>query len=74
VKPFCDTPGQSVVAAVSGGLAGGLAGTALGLDVLGVALLAGLLGGVADLGVHVVRGDAQFRSALDRLRGLASGK
>lgn len=68
VISFCDTPGQSAAAGVTGGLVGGLAGVALGFDTAGVALLAGLLGGLADLGVHVVRGDPQFRAALARVR------
>jgi hypothetical protein len=67
--PFCDTPGQSVAAALLGGVAGGLAGLALGLDAVGVAVLAGGLGGLGDLLVHVLRGDPQFLAATDRLPG-----
>jgi hypothetical protein len=69
---FCETPEQSAVAAVAGGLLGGAAGVALGLDVPGVALLAGLLGGLADLAAHVVRGDEQFRAAVERVRSPAA--
>jgi uncharacterized protein YcfJ len=68
MAPFCGTPRQSAVAAVAGGLLGGAAGAALGLDVVGVAVLAGLLGGLTDLGVHVVRRDAQFRAAIEQVR------
>jgi hypothetical protein len=70
---FCDTPRQSAVAAVAGGLLGGPPRVALGLDAVGVAVLAGLLGGLTDLGAHVVRGDAQFRAALAQVRERAGG-
>jgi len=66
--PFCDCPGQSVVAAVGAGLVGGAAGVAFGLSITGVALLAGVLGGLGDVGFHLVRRDEQFRSALARVR------
>jgi len=68
VIPFCETPSQSALAAIVAGLSGGLLGVALGLDLLAVAVLAGVLGGLADLGAHVVRGDDQFRTALAQVR------
>lgn len=68
----CDTPRQSAVAAVAGGLVGGAAGVAVGLDVLGVAVLAGLLGGLGDVGAHLLRGDAQFRAAVAQVRDRAA--
>jgi hypothetical protein len=66
--PFCDCPGQSVAAAVAAGLLGGAAGVAFGLGLTGVALLAGVLGGLGDIGFHLVRRDDQFREALGRVR------
>jgi hypothetical protein len=69
VIPYCDTPGQSVAAAVVGGLLGTALALAAGLDLVAGVILAGLLGGLADLAAHVVRGDDQFRAALAQLRG-----
>lgn len=66
--PFCDCPGQSVAAAVAAGLVGGAVGVAFGLSLTGVALLAGILGGLGDLGFHFVRRDEQFREALSSIR------
>lgn len=66
--PFCDCPGQSVAAAVAAGLVGGAVGVAFGLSLTGVALLAGVLGGLGDIGFHLVRRDEQFRAALARVR------
>lgn len=66
---FCDTPLQSVVASVVGGLIGGGLGVTLGFGVVGVALLAGILGGVGDLGVHVVRKDEQYCDAVEQVQG-----
>ncbi len=66
--PFCDCPGQSVAAAVGGGLLGGAVGVAFGLGITGVALLAGILGGLGDVGFHLIRRDDQFRAALARVR------
>ena len=67
--PYCDTPGQSVAAAVVGGLLGTALALAAGLDLATGVVLAGLLGGLADLAVHVLRGDEQFRAAIAQLRG-----
>ena len=67
--PYCDTPGQSVAAAVVGGLLGTALALAAGLDLAAGVVLAGLLGGFADLTAHIVRGDDQFRAAVARLRG-----
>ncbi len=64
--PFCDTPWQSVAAALVGGVAGGLGGLALGADPASVVGLAGTLDGLA---VHVVRRDPQFVAAVSALRG-----
>jgi hypothetical protein len=69
VIPYCETPWQSVAAAVAGGVAGGVSGVALGLDPVGVVLLAGGLGGVSDLVAHVVRRDPQFVAAVETVRG-----
>lgn len=66
---FCDTPGQSVIASVVGGLIGGLAGVTLGFGSVGVALLAGILGGLGDLVAHFIRKDEQFREAVAEVRG-----
>ncbi|RXK50456.1 hypothetical protein [Halorientalis pallida] len=67
--PYCDTPGQSVAAAVVGGLLGTALALATGLDLAAGVVLAGMLGGLADLVAHAVRGDDQFRAALAQLRG-----
>lgn len=72
--PFCDTPAQSAVAAVLGGLLGGVLALALGLDLLPALVLAGVLGGLADLFAHVVRGDDQFRAALAEIRQVLGGR
>jgi hypothetical protein len=69
VIPYCDTPGQSVAAAVVGGLLGTVIALAVGFDLAAGVVLAGLLGGLADLAAHVVRGDDQFRAAIAQLRG-----
>ena len=66
--PFCDTPGQSVVAAAGGGLLGGGLGVTFGLGVTVTVLLAGFLAGAGDILAHVRRGDAQFRAAVTRVR------
>lgn len=66
--PYCDTPWQSVGAAVTGGLVGGGGGLALGLDPVVVVALAGALGGAADLGAHLVRRDAQFEATIREVR------
>jgi len=65
--PVCETPEQSVVAAVVGGLVGGLVGVSLGFGVAGVAVLAGALGGVGDIAAHALVRDEQFREAVARL-------
>ncbi|MFP4632820.1 MAG: hypothetical protein ACLFMT_05225 [Halobacteriales archaeon] len=65
---FCETPFQSLAAAVAGGVAGGAAGLALGFGPAGVAALAGGLAGVGDVALHVVRRDSQFEEAVRRLR------
>jgi hypothetical protein len=65
---FCDTPGQSVIASVVGGILGGVLGVTLGFGIVGVAVLAGILGGLGDVGVHVVRKDEQFREAVAQIR------
>lgn len=65
---FCDTPWQSVVASVVGGLIGGGLGVTLGFGVVGVAVLAGVLGGLGDFGAHVVRKDEQYRDAVAQVR------
>ena len=65
---FCDTPGQSVIASVVGGIIGGVLGVILGFGIVGVAALAGTLGGLGDVGVHVVRNDEQFREAVAQIR------
>lgn len=69
VIPYCDTPGQSVAAAIVGGVVGTALALAAGLDLAASVVLAGLLGGIADLTAHVVRGDDQFRAAIAQLRG-----
>ena len=69
VIPYCETPWQSVAAAVAGGVAGGASGVALGLDPVAVVLLAGGLGGVFDLVAHVVRRDPQFVAAVEAAGG-----
>ena len=69
--PYCETPWQSVGAAVAGGVGGGLAGVALGLDPPSVVALAGALGGLGDIGAHVVRRDPQFVAALREARDAA---
>ena len=66
---FCDTPGQSVVAAVVGGIVGGLAGVALGFGIVGVVLLAGALGGIGDFGAHLLRKDKQYCDAVEQVQG-----
>ena len=66
--PYCDSPAQSAVAAVLGGLLGGTLALAFGLSLPTTLLLAGLLGGCGDLLAHVVRGDPQFRAAVTRVR------
>lgn len=66
--PYCETPWQSVAAAVAGGVVGGTTGVALGLDPTGVVVLAGLLGGGSDLGAHLVRRDPQFVAAVEAVR------
>ena len=65
---LCDSPLQSGITAVVGGIVGGVLGVTLGFGVVGVAVLAGLLGGLGDVGVHVVRKDEQFRKAVARFR------
>ncbi|MCX2819678.1 MAG: putative oligopeptide transporter (OPT) family protein [Methanobacteriota archaeon] len=65
---FCDTPVQSAVAAVIGGLVGGLTAVSLGLGTVGVAVLAGVLGGAGDMIAHLVRRDEQFEEAVSRVR------
>lgn len=65
---FCDTPLQSALAALGSGLVGGFVGLTAGFGLPETALLAGVLAGLADLAVHVVRGDAQFRAAVSRVR------
>jgi uncharacterized oligopeptide transporter (OPT) family protein len=65
---LCNSPIQSAIAAVVGGLLGGAAGVTLGFGIVGVVLLAGILGGLGDVGVHVVRNDEQFREAVARVR------
>ena len=65
---FCDTPGQSAVAAAVGGLLGGGLAVTFGLGVTAAVLLAGFLAGGGDILAHVVRGDAQFRAAVTRVR------
>ena len=65
---FCDTPGQSVIASVVGGLIGGVLGVTLGFGVVGVAVLAGTLGGLGDVGVHVIRKDEQYCDAVAQVR------
>jgi len=66
---FCDTPVQSAVAAVLGGLLGAVVGVSLGFGVVGVAVLAGVLGGAGDVAAHLVRRDEQFREAVAQVRG-----
>ncbi len=66
---FCDTPVQSALTAVGGGLIGGLVGSSLSFGVVGVAVLAGFAGGVGDVAAHLVRRDEQFLEAVAQLRG-----
>ncbi|MFW5963678.1 MAG: hypothetical protein ACOCQM_02340 [Natronomonas sp.] len=65
--PFCDTPEQSAVVGVIAGLLGGAVGVVLGWGPISVALTAGLLAVIGDIGTHAVRGDEQFRNALEQL-------
>lgn len=67
--PYCETPWQSVVAAVGGGLIGGLVALLFGLAFIETLVLAGLLGGLGDLGAHLLRRDPQFEAAVARVRG-----
>jgi hypothetical protein len=55
--PFCETPEQSAVVATGSGLLGGGLGLTAGLDVAGVAALAGSLALVGELAGHAARGD-----------------
>ncbi|MFC7176075.1 hypothetical protein [Halosegnis marinus] len=64
----CDTPGQSLVVMLVAGLLAGGAGLAAGLGPVAVALLAGALALVGEVGAHVVRGDPQWRAAVASLR------
>lgn len=65
---ICETPGQSVVAAITGGLGGGILGLWAGVAPLSAVVLAGVLGGCADLGAHLLRRDEQFQAAVASLR------
>ncbi|MUV86146.1 hypothetical protein GJ631_06045 [Natronomonas sp. CBA1123] len=65
--PFCDTPEQSAVVGVVAGLLGGAVGVVLGWGPVGVAVAAGVLAAIGDLGTHAVRGDEQFQKALEQL-------
>jgi hypothetical protein len=65
---FCDTPVQSAIAAVVGGLVGGLVGFSLGLGIVGVSVLAGVLGGAGDVVAHLLRRDEGFEEALEEVR------
>jgi hypothetical protein len=65
---MCDSPLQSALAAVAGGGTGGSVGLLAGLGTVETAVLAGLLAGLADLAVHVARGDA----AVEPLRAALS--
>lgn len=65
---FCDTPAQSIVAALLAGLGGGALGLWLGGSAVSVVVFAGLLGGCADVGAHLLRGDEQFENAVAQLR------
>jgi hypothetical protein len=66
---LCETPLQSLVAAAVGGLVGGVAALSLGFGPVGVAALAGVLGGAGDLAAHAARRDREFEEAVSRLRG-----
>jgi hypothetical protein len=65
---FCETPGQSAVAALAGGFLGGAVGVSLGFGVIGVAALGGVLGGAGDVAAHLIRRDEQFREAVSQVR------
>ena len=65
---LCETPGQSAVAAVVGGLLGGAVGAGLGFGIVGVVALAGVLGGAGDVVAHIIRCDEQFREAVSDVR------
>ncbi|MFQ3319036.1 MAG: hypothetical protein ACI8UR_000217 [Natronomonas sp.] len=67
--PFCDTPGQSVVIGLLAGAIGGAVGLLVGLQPLGVAVVAGMLALVGELAGHLLRGDQQFRDAVQQVRG-----
>ena len=67
--PYCESPRQSLLAALVGGLLGTVFAGLLGLGVPETLVLAGGLGGLGDLGAHFLRRDPQFEAALAQLGG-----
>lgn len=65
--PFCDSPGQSLVVGLGAGFAGGLTGIALGLDAVGVVVLAGGLALLGEVAGHAIRGDFRRERTSEQL-------
>ena len=66
--PFCETPGQSAVVGVAAGLLAGGVGVASALEPAAVVALAAGLALVGEAAGHLLRGDPQFRAAVERVR------
>ena len=65
---FCETPGQSAVVGVATGLLAGGVGVASTLEPAAVVALAAGLALVGETAGHLLRGDRQFRAAVERVR------
>jgi hypothetical protein len=66
--PFCDTPRQSAAVGVLAGIVGGGVGLLFEAGLWSVITATGLLAAVGDIGVHLLRGDEQFRAAVRQAR------